>query len=102
MASCSFPFTSIFSKPAEYPHPMINMGNIIARLQVINLFESDGFLTREIYHEYGIYDTLENLVVGIAKNLQMMIDKSLMQAKWEAFHVLNIHPLFFSSAQFQK
>ena len=62
----------------ETAHAMVNMGNKIARLQIINFFQCECLPACKAIAKAEFMIAVENLVIGIAKQFQVIVNESFM------------------------
>ena len=62
----------------EASDAMVDMGDIVAGLQVVEVLEGDGLLGAEVVSQVIAMVTLEDLVIGVAAHLVIMIDEACM------------------------
>ena len=55
---------------------MVDVGNVVAWLQLIKVFQRDGLLGREVVAQVEAVVTLKDLVVGVATHLQVFVDEA--------------------------
>ena len=66
-------------QPVVTADPVVDMGDIISRAQVVKLFEGNGFTAAVAVFEIKLVIALEDLVIGIKCKFQFPVDKTFMQ-----------------------
>src|SRR5512133_1445962 len=85
----NFPVNLYFLKPSEFSYSMINMYNIISRVQTGELLDRDTFLFCKESLDPEFMIPVEDLVISIDRNLQIVIGKSPVKIK-KKWYKMNI------------
>ena len=67
-------------QPVEPAHTVVDVGNVIARVQVVKFFDGQAFLAAEAFAQAEFVVTLKKLVVGVAEDFQVVVHKPGVQA----------------------
>ncbi len=63
-------------KAVEASDAVVDVGDIVAGFQLIEVFQRDGLLGREVVAQVEAVVTLEDLVVGVAAHFQVLVDEA--------------------------
>ena len=66
---------------------MVDVGHIVARLQVVEVLERDGLLGAEVVAQMIAVVTLKDLVVGVAAHLLVVVDEAGMDGDQPPFKI---------------
>ena len=79
-ADCFLWFAIVFDgfETVEASDAVVDVGDIVARLQLIEVFQRNGLLGREVVAQVEAVVTLEDLVVGVATHLEVFVDEAAM------------------------
>ena len=67
-------------QPVEAAHTVVDVGNVIARVQVVKFFDGQAFLAAETFAQAEFVVTFKKLVVGVAEDSQVVVHKPGVQA----------------------
>ena len=69
------------------PDAVVDVGHIVAGLQIVEVLEGDGLLGAEVVAQVVAVVTLKDLVVGVAAHLLVIVDEAWMDGDQLSFKV---------------